>query len=1025
MKRLAVLLALVLSQIHVLLAQETGSIAGAVTAQQTGAPLAGASITIPGTRLAAVTGPDGRYTLPEVPPGTYRVRARFIGYGTAEDTAVVVAAGQTATAHFRLQASAIELEAVVAIGYATVQKRDLTGAVASVRGEEVLLKAAPTTALSNALQGKAAGVNVVVNSGIPGSGASVRVRGAASISANSEPLYVIDGIPAVQGSGSQDPTYNPLNEINPNDVESVEILKDASATAVYGARGAAGVILITTKRGERGADRVTIESSYGTQAVSKRIPVLSAPEFMALVNEANVNANRAPRYTAEEIANARTYNYPELMLRTSPQQSHSITLSGGDDRTRYLISGNYLDQDGILINSAFSRYGLRLNLDREMSHRFRAGTSLSTTRVRQGLNRTENGGIGASARGILAAMNFDPSLPPKNDKGEWNMRAIMGEQLENPLANTSEIVDERNEWRLVGSFFAELNVTDALRLRSTFGANAHFFRNPGFAPRTIAPGFTVNGSASMSDGHDRELINESTVNYRRALGPANLELLGGFSVQTRREESAWAYAEWFPTDAISFYDLAAGGKQKRVDTGYGDWALLSVLGRANYNLRDRYLFTLTARRDGSSRFGANNKWSFFPSAAFAWRISDEPFMQNRTPFSDLKLRLSYGLTGNQAVTQYQSLSRMVSTFGGMGKNQEIVTLVPSGDAPNPDLKWETTRAFNAGIDASLLDNRLTLALDAYHSVTKDLLLWTSMPRTSGYSQQLRNVGSLQNRGVELGLSTVNVRGGRFSWRSTLSVAANRNRVVDLGGLDFVLPGPSRYGWFIDGYDSFIVKVGEPLGSIYGYKVNGLWQQGEACYLTNTDECHPGEYKIADLDGDRAITPSDRTVLGHTDPKLYGGLGNNLSFGPLTLDVFFNFTYGNKVANMSNVFSMLSTGFMNERAEVRDRWTEQHTNTNIPRANNARPRRLYSTLVEDGSFLRLQTVTLGYQLPPVLVPGGRRAHLYVTGQNLFVLSGYSGFDPEVNSIGGDTRFRGVDSGAYPRARSVNAGLTITF
>jgi TonB-dependent starch-binding outer membrane protein SusC len=1025
MKRLAVFLALALSPIHVLLAQETGSIAGTVTAQQTGVPLAGASITIPGTRLSAVTGSDGRYTMPDVPPGSYRVRARFIGYGTAEDTAVVVAAGETATAHFRLQARAIELEAVVAIGYATVQKRDVTGAVASVKGEDVLLKAAPTTALSNALQGKAAGVNVVVNSGIPGSGASVRVRGAASISANSEPLYVIDGVPAVQGTGSQDPTYNPLNELNPSDVESIEILKDASATAVYGARGATGVILITTKRGERGSDRVTIESSYGTQAVTKRIPVLTAPEYMTLVNEANVNIKRPPKFTPEQIANAQTYNYPELMLRTSPQQSHAFTMSGGDVKTRYLLSGNYMDQGGVLINSAFKRYGLRFNMDREVSERFRTGTSLSMTRVNQGLNRTENGGIGASARGILAAMNFDPSLAPKNDKGEWNMRAIMGEQLENPLANTSEIVDERNEWRLVGSFFAELNVTDALRLRSTFGANAHFWRNPGFAPRTIAPGFTVNGSAQMSDGHDRELINESTVNYRRALGPANLEVLGGFSVQTRREESAWSYAESFPTDATAFYDLGAGVSQKRVDTGYGDWALLSVLGRANYSLLDRYLFTLTARRDGSSRFGANNKWSFFPSAGFAWRISDEPFLRDRTPFSDLKLRLSYGLTGNQAVTQYQSLSRMVSAFLGMGKNKELVGLVPSGDAPNPDLKWETTRVLNAGIDASLLDNRLTVTLDAYHSVTKDLLLWTSLPRTSGYSQQLRNVGSLQNRGVELGLSTVNVQSGGFSWRSTLNVATNRNRVVELGGLDFVLPGPSRYGWFIDGYDSFIVKVGEPLGSIYGYRVNGLWQQGQTCYLTKTEECEPGEYKIADLDGDRAITPSDRTVLGHTEPKLYGGLGNSLAFGRLTLDVFFNFTTGNKVANMSNVFTMLSTGFMNERADVLDRWTPQHTNTNIPRANNARPRRLYSTLVEDGSFLRLQTVTLGYQLPPAIVPGGRNAHLYVTGQNLFVLSNYSGFDPEVNSIGGDSRFRGVDSGAYPRARSVNAGLTITF
>ena len=868
-----------------------------------------------------------------------------------------------------------------------------------------------------------------MNSGIPGSGASVHIRGTNSISANSEPLYVIDGIPAMQGTSSDDPTFNPISQLNPDDVESVEILKDASATAVYGSRGANGVVLVTTRRGQRGEDRVTLESSYGAQQISKRIPVLTGPQYMTLVNEAyhNADSTRALRYTAQDIANAGTYDYPDMLVRTGMQQSHALTLSGGDARTRYLLSGNFLNQEGILINSAFQRYGVRFNLDREVSKRFRTGTSLSVARVRQDVDWTENGGIGAGARGILAAMNFDPSLSPKNANGDWNLRAVLGEQLENPLANISETVDRRNEWRLLGNVFADLAVTDGLHLKSTVGVNGHFWRNPYFAPRTIAAGASVNGSGSMGTGYDREVINENTANYHRQIGPGTLDLLGGFSVQTGASESSNSHAEGFPTDVIGWNDLGSGSSQRRVSSGYSDWALLSALGRANYNLLDRYLFTVTARRDGSSRFGANNKWAFFPSAAFAWRLSDEPFMRTQTLFNDLKLRLSYGVTGNQAVSQYQSLSRMNSTFAGIGATREVVTLVPSGSAPNPNLKWESTRQLNAGVDASLFNNRVTLSLDAYHSVTKDLLLWTNLPRTSGYVNQLRNIGSVRNRGVELGISTVNIQHGSVTWRSTLNVAGNRNVVLDLGDVNTILPGPSRYGWFIDGYDSFVVQVGQPLGSIYGYRVTGLWQQGDACSLKapQNKDCAPGEYRIADVNGDSLITPADRAILGYTQPSFYGGISNSVTFGPFSLDVFCNFSYGNKVANVNNVFSELATGFLNERAEVLDRWTPTNTNTTIPRANNARPRRLYSTFVEDGSFLRLQTITLGYQFPPGLIPGTRTARLYLTGQDMFVLSSYSGFDPEVNSIGGDSRYRGVDSGAYPRARVVNFGMTVTF
>ncbi len=530
MKRLAVLAALALSPVHALLAQETGRVAGTVTAQQTGTPLAGASVTLAGGSLGAVTGSDGRYLIVDVPPGTYRVRARFIGYGTVEDTGVVVTAAETATVDFQLRAQAIQLDAVVAIGYATVQKRDLTGAVASVSGDAVTMRAAPTSTVNTALQGRAAGVQVLSNSGMPGVGASVRIRGTNSLTANSEPLYVVDGVPAEQGSSSSDPKSNPLMSIDPNTIESIDVLKDASAKAIYGARGANGVVLITTKRGRSGESHFTVESSYGFQRISRFIPVLTGPQYMQLRNEAVLNSAKDPTtvklpYSPAQIASAQTYNYPAMMLRScpswscvaAPQASGAVTLSGGSDRMRYLFSGNYMKQDGIEVGSDFERYGVRLNLDADVSPRFRVATSLSLTQVNRNAPRVENGSVGAGANGILAAMQFDPSLAPRDANGNWTKTAILGEQVENPVANSSEIRDFNTTSRLVGNVVGELAVSDALKLRSTFGGTFGFDGIEFYAPRTVASGVGPGGDSFIqaSAVPGRQLINENTLSFRR------------------------------------------------------------------------------------------------------------------------------------------------------------------------------------------------------------------------------------------------------------------------------------------------------------------------------------------------------------------------------------------------------------------------------------------------------------------------------------------------------------------------------
>jgi TonB-linked SusC/RagA family outer membrane protein len=1018
-----------------------GSITGTVRAVQGGVPIEGATVTVIGTQFSAITRPTGQYTIAGVPAGTYRLQARRLGYAP-DDTSAVVPEGGQAVVDFQLQAVATQLDEVVTIGYGTTTRRDLTGAVSVVTAEDLKTEAAPTVTLSSALQGKAAGVQVVSNTGMPGGGLRVRVRGTGSITANSEPLYVIDGLPAVQGTSDSDPKANPLMSVDPNEIESVEILKDASATAIYGARGANGVVLITTKRGQRGESRLTLETSYGQQKISKEIPVLNAQEFMTFVNEARAASNQTPLYTPAQIASAQTYDYPGMMLRTAPQATHALSLSGGDLRMRYLLSGNYTKQEGIEIGSDFERYGVRLNIDSDVHTRFRVGTSMSLTRVERNAPAVENAALGNSANGIQGALQFDPSQPPRDSLGNWIKTARTTEPVPNPVANATELTDLNTTSRLLGNAYAEVDITPSIRLRTTLGGNFQFDKINFFAPRTILAG-GAGGSGWIFSSETRDLTNENTISYRRdALGPGNLDLLGGFSVQTFHSDNVRGNGANFPTDETNVFALGSGSQLLAAESGFTEAALLSYIGRANYNIAGKYLFTATGRYDGSSRFGRNNKWAFFPSAAFAWRISDESFMASRPAgLSNLKLRLSYGQVGNQAVDPYQSLARLNTQWYAFG-GTEFPALAPGNVMPNPDLRWEKQKQTNVGIDAGFLEDRLTLSLDAYNSKTEDLLLSVTIPSTTGFTSQLRNIGSVRNRGVELAFNTVNFANERFSWRSTLTVAGNRNKVLSLGTtlnsagdrvpLNQILI-TARGGGFLAN-DTHIIRVGEPLGAIFGFEVIGLWQPSDTvlqpggtriCHLKNRAECTPGEYRINDVNGDSVINSADRKILGYGDPKFYGGFSNSFTYGPFSLDATITFVSGNKILNAGNAYGTLAKGELNERRTVLNRWTPQNTNTLVPRANISRQRRVYSTLVEDGSYIRLQTVTLGYAIPTRFLRGAESARLFLTGQNLWIETDYSGFDPDVNSMGGDARFGGTDIGAYPRTRTWNVGVAVTF
>jgi TonB-dependent starch-binding outer membrane protein SusC len=995
-------------------AQATGTVTGIVTGTAD-RPLQGAAVTVQGTGRGTTTDAQGRYSITGVPGGTQTLRATFAGYQEVQRT-ISVTAGQPLTANVSLTAQAVKLEEVVAIGYGTARRRDLTGSVASVSGEDAVVKAAPTTSVANALQGRAAGVQVISNSGAPGAGASVRVRGTNSITANSEPLYVVDGIPFGQGSTAEG-TQNPLASIDPNDIASIQILKDASSTAIYGARGANGVVLITTKRGQAGSTQIQLESSYGVQTVPRTIEFLNAQEFMTLGNEAQMNIGLPARYTQAEISAAHTYDLLGMLLQTAPQQSHALTVSGGDQQTRFLLSGSYLQQDGVVIGTDFTRYGTRVNLERELRPGLRAGANLGGTYSVQNVGETEGN---ATFGSVYSAMSWLPYLAPKDADGNWvQLSASTGDIVINPVSVQEELVNPRRTTSILGSFFGEYDVAEGFRLRSTIGTNLNFRSSPYFAPRTIYYG-SPTGLAVRSEAMNRELTSETTLSYNRELGPGTLDALAGFSVQTSHAEDTRAEVRQLVSDALEFNNLGAGSDIRAPSSNVVDWAVLSQLGRINYNLLDRYLFTVTVRRDGSSRFGANSKWAVFPSAALAWRLIDEPFLPEQTFFSDLKLRASYGRTGNQAVGEYASLARLGTVFAGFGTPPSAqVALAPANVAPNPDLKWETQDQVNLGLDLGVLDNRVTLSLDGYQTTTSDLLLTVNLSTLSGYSTQLQNIGSVRNRGLELALNTINFEGDRFRWRSTLNLAMNRNEVTEIGGAASIVVGIGQGG-------NAIIKPGEPIGSFYGYKVLGLWQQGDQCTIAPATECTPGEYKLQDTNGDGRITDGDRVIIGRADPRFFGGLNNQLSYGPISLDAFLNFSYGNEVFNSNNSRSMVVRGILNERKEVLNRWTPTNTNTMIPRANATRSvTRMFSTLVEDGSFARLQTLTLSYDVPSSLVPGSSRARLYLTGQNVWLVSDYSGFDPEVNRFGGAAASRGVDNSSIPRPRVWNVGVNLNF
>lgn len=996
------------------LAQQSGRIDGTVTATS-GSPIQGATVVVVGTPGTAVTGADGRYTIFGVSAGVHSIRATMIGYAP-EDRQLRVDAGAAARADFSLTPQAITMEGVVAVGYGTQRRRDITGAISSVDLDQA--STVPVTSIDQALRGQVAGVQVTQANGAPGSAVSVRIRGATSITAGSGPLYVIDGVPAftdnTRNAGSPS---NPLAGLPASDIASIEVLKDASATAIYGSRGANGVVLITTKRGRRGDNQVEFTASYGVQEITRRLDLLNAAQYAQLANDGRAAAGLSPVFSAADIATMGAgTDWQEEIFRPAPVQSYGVSVSGGDEATRYMISGNMFDQTGTLLGSDFRRYSARLNLDRDVSSHFRVGSSVAGNRTSSNFVRTdanENAGM------VMDALQFSPTEPVYNADGTYVQESPTALANPNPVATALELLDDRTNTQVIGNLYAEYDLTDALRLRSTVGGTINSVGTTRYAPRTIKEGASLGGDATAGSSNSWNLVNDNLLSYHRTVADGHdLDFTGGFSMQSARSEGLTARAQQFTTDVTGANDLSAGATILPAQTSVSEWTLASWLGRVNYNLFDRYLLTVTGRYDGSSKFGTNNKWGFFPSAALAWRVSDEAFLSDVDWLTDAKLRLSYGATGNQEIGTYASLAALETNryfFSG----KEVIGYAPTLRANNPDLRWESTKQLNAGIDFGLWDNRLTGTVDAYRSRTSDLLLEVPLPRTTGFATQLRNIGAVKNTGIELSINTVNVDRPGFTWTTGANIATNRNEVVDLGATDRVYLGGTgdvRYG---------MLQVGQPLGIFEGYRTNGIWQTNEDWAGSGDLKAEPGERKFVDVSGDGTIDADDRTILGNAQPDFTGGLNSSVGLGRFTFDLSFNGVYGNDIMNSTAIFMTSSTGQTNEFVSSLDRWTPTNPSNTVPRAYSQRSRTNLDIFIEDGSFLRLQALTLGYDLPERFLRGAGRGQLYVSGQNLWTWTNYSGFDPEVSRFASDPARAGIDVGSYPQSRTLNLGVNLTF
>lgn len=1009
-----------------LVAQSATIVSGRVT-DETGQALPGVTVLVKGTQNGTTTSADGAYRL-SVPAANATLVASYVGYLSQE-----VAVNNRSTIDVRLVPGDKTLNEVVVVGYGTQEKKDLTGAIASVSSKDI--QKLPVSGVDQALQGQVAGLQISQSNGAPGANTNILIRGIGSISGGNEPLFVIDGYP-VTNSG----IGNPLNTINPNDIESIDVLKDASSTAIYGSRGSNGVIMITTKRGKAGKTRIEVDAYTGFQQVAKKLDLLDIPDFVQFIKEGrnngyldnnpagkitdpnNVRPNsfQIPSIIQGDISQLPNTDWQDAIFRTAPIQNYQVSASGGNENIRYSVSGGYFSQKGIVISSGLERYSFRMNLDGKLSNRLNVGVTMLPSFTKQ----DDVSAIGHSGGAVVqAALSLPPYFPVYNPDGSYfvTYRPTEGDtSYPNPVQLANELKIDGSQFRFFGNAYAEVSILAGLKFRTTIGTDLNYTKNRRFQPNTIDP-INILTNAVATNTEATNWLNENTFSYKKRLGDHSVDAVVGFTAQKAYTNEFRGQASNFPDNLI---ESVNGGT---INAGYESitiQTLLSYLARVNYSFKDKYLVTGTVRRDGSSRFGADNRWGTFPSASVGWRVSEEGFMKGVSFVSDLKLRASYGLTGNNDIGDYRAI--------GLLQNANYITgnaLTPGlGRATftNTLLGWESMKQLDLGLDFNMLNNRIAITADYYDKRNTDMLFTIQTPAATGLTSAVVNLGEVQNRGFELALTSRNTV-KEFKWTTSANVTVNRNEVLamsaDAERIFSTSQARTAYA---------VTQVGDPIGSFFGRRVIGVFQTNEeATAYGKQPFAKAGDFKWEDINNDGRIDDNDRTVIGSPHPKFFFGFNNNFSYKGFALDVLTNGMVGQKIYN--STFSINNSGVQNQIQEVFDnRWvsTSQPGNglygRSIRGGRNNNP--IFSdAYLFDGSFLRIRNVTLSYNLPSSLINrlGVGSARLYATGTNLFTFTSYNGYDPEVSGSGDDLRAAGLDFGTYPQARTITFGINLGF
>lgn len=1003
----------------ILFSQEKINIRGMVI-DESGGPIIGATIIqADNSSYGTISDAEGGFTL-SVPVNS-TIEISYIGFVTQ------VVKPTTSLMKIVLIEDTKALDELVVIGYGTVRKSDLTGSVTSLKSEE--LNKGVTSTMTGLLQGKAAGVQITQASAEPGGGTTIQIRGAGSVNAGSGPLYVVDGLPietgqVISGGGESIPNIrvarSPISNINPSDIESIEILKDASATAIYGARGANGVILVTTKKGSSGSLKVNYSGYAGMQYAMDMIEVLNAQDYKRILNEIldTSGSGVAESERVGEIQGNGT-NWQNELLRNSIVQSHSVSFSGGGSNSNYFASLNYFNQDGVLKTSAFERYDARMNMEHH-TDKFKFGMNLSTSYtfdnvVPVGFSTNEEGSS------LYAARGFDPTLSVYDENGDYQTSSMLN--IDNPLALLYGKTSKTDNYRTLGTAFGEYTILKGWTAKLNVGFDTRNSRRDTYVSRLTKDGRANSGIGTVLSGTRNNYLGEFTTTYYKDLkNNSSLNVLGGVTYQKFINYNMVGQGRDFPADESKTDNMGLGNPELyEVDSSKNNNKLLSYIGRINYNLLDKFLFTTTLRIDGSSRFGENNKFGYFPSAAFAWKLQDYEIIKNLNIFNSLKFRASVGRTGNQDIGNFLS----ITTFGQgpdvILDGSKYVTLSPTRLA-NPNLKWETTEQINIGFDMGFLSNRIVVSTDYFQKNTFDMLFNLPIPPSTGYSSIMDNIGNIKNTGFELTIDSRNLVNA-FKWNTSLNLSTLRNRVTDTGNINEII----HTGAGQSTSQIAIIKKGEVLNSFYGYKTAGIWQSQDEIAASGTkDPVKPGDVKYVDMNGDGVVNTSDRVILGKSIPSLTMGLTNVFEYKNFQLNIFIDGAAGLKMLNNSKVETYYPVSHRRNRmAEpYLNRWTETNPSTIYPSFVNpaGQGNKAVSDLtVEDASYLRLQTVQLSYQVPMKSRKVFENINLFVTGQNILTLTNYTGQDPTTNS-NGDSSLK-IDFNSYPVYRTVMFGVEL--